>query len=104
MNKTKMIGTLGPSSATYEVIRDMIISGVDVIRINMAYAKFDFARDVILNVRKINNEEKEKQLGHFMRRYNRLSKFKEFNIQPKSEEQLSEVFERFKKSLMEDQR
>lgn len=51
-----------------------------------------------------NNEEKEKQLGHFMRRYNRLSKLKEFNIQPKSEEQLSEVFERFKKSLMEDQR
>ena len=56
MNKTKMIGTLGPSSCTYEVIRDMIISGVDVIRINMAYANFEFARDAILNVRKINLE------------------------------------------------
>ncbi|MBQ1496652.1 MAG: pyruvate kinase [Bacilli bacterium] len=56
MNKTKMIGTLGPSSCTYEVIRDMIISGVDVIRINMAYASFGFARDAILNVRKINLE------------------------------------------------
>lgn len=49
-------------------------------------------------------EEIEKQLGHFMRRYNKLSKFKEFNIQPKSEEQLSRVFEGFRDSLIEDQR
>ena len=58
MNKTKMIGTLGPSSNTYEVIRDMITSGIDVVRINMSYAGFDFARDAILNVRKINLEQK----------------------------------------------
>lgn len=49
-------------------------------------------------------EEIEKQLGHFMRRYNKLSKFKEFNIQPKSEEQLSKVFEGFRNSSIEDQR
>lgn len=58
MNKTKMIGTLGPSSCTYEVIRDMIRSGVDVVRINMSYASFEFAREAILNVRKINLEQK----------------------------------------------
>ncbi len=58
MNKTKMIGTLGPSSNTYEVIRDMIVSGIDVVRINMSYASFDFAREAILNVRKINLEQK----------------------------------------------
>ena len=58
MNKTKMIGTLGPSSNTYEVIRDMIYSGIDVIRINMSYASFDFAREAILNVRRINLEKK----------------------------------------------
>ena len=57
MNKTKMISTIGPNSSDYTIIKNMIASGVDVIRINMAYAKFDFARDVILNVRKINNEE-----------------------------------------------
>lgn len=51
-----------------------------------------------------NKDEIEKQLGHFMRRYNRLSNFKEFNIQPKSEEQLSKIFERFRKTLVEDQR
>lgn len=58
MNKTKMIGTLGPSSCTYEVIRDMIRSGVDVVRINMSYASFEFAREAILNVRRINLEQK----------------------------------------------
>ena len=58
MNKTKMIGTLGPSSSTFEVIRDMIYSGIDVVRINMSYASFDFAREAILNVRKIDLEQK----------------------------------------------
>ena len=58
MNKTKMIGTLGPSSSSFEVIRDMIASGIDVVRINMAYATLDFAREAILNVRKINLEQK----------------------------------------------
>ena len=58
MNKTKMIGTLGPSSSSYEVIRQMIISGVDVVRINMSYATFEFAKEAILNVRKINLEQK----------------------------------------------
>ena len=56
MNKTKMIGTVGPSSSDYDILKDMILSGVDVIRINMAYATVDFARDVILNVRKIDLE------------------------------------------------
>ena len=58
MNKTKMIGTLGPSSSSYEVIREMIIAGVDVVRINMSYATFEFAKEAILNVRKINLEQK----------------------------------------------
>lgn len=57
MNKTKMISTIGPNSSDYTILKNMIASGVDVIRINMAYSKFDFARDIILNVRKINNEE-----------------------------------------------
>ena len=56
MNKTKMIGTVGPSSNDYFIIKDMILSGVDVIRINMSYASIDFARRVILDVRKIDLE------------------------------------------------
>lgn len=57
MNKTKIIGTLGPSSNTYEVIKDMINAGIDVVRINMSYASFEFAKEAILNVRKINLEQ-----------------------------------------------
>jgi pyruvate kinase len=48
-----MIGTIGPLSSKVEVLKEIISSGIDVIRINMSYAKFDFAREVILNVRKI---------------------------------------------------
>ena len=57
MNKTKMIGTIGPSSSDYSIIKEMILSGVDVIRINMTYSNFEFAKQVILNVRKVNIEE-----------------------------------------------
>ena len=56
MNKTKMIGTIGPSSSDYEIIKKMIITGIDVVRINMSYASFEFAREAILNVRKIDLE------------------------------------------------
>ncbi len=56
MNKTKMIGTIGPSSSDYEVIKKMIIAGIDVVRINMSYASLEFAKEAILNVRKIDLE------------------------------------------------
>ena len=56
MNKTKMIGTIGPSSSDYEIIKKMIITGIDVVRINMSYASFEFAKAAILNVRKIDLE------------------------------------------------
>lgn len=54
MNKTKMIVTVGPKSNSEDIIRKMIISGADVIRINMSYASFEEAKDIILKVRKIN--------------------------------------------------
>ena len=57
MNKTKMIATVGPSSKDYNIIKQMIHEGADVIRINMSYASFDFAREVILSVRDINIKE-----------------------------------------------
>lgn len=56
MNKTKMIGTVGPASSTKEIIKEIILSGVDVIRINMSHSDFDFAKQAILNVREIDRE------------------------------------------------
>lgn len=58
MNKTKMIATIGPSSKDENIIREIIKSGADVIRINMSHASSDFARDIILKTRKISNELK----------------------------------------------
>ena len=56
MNKTKMIATIGPSSMSKDIIREMIKEGVDVIRINMSHSTFDEARNVILNVREIDRQ------------------------------------------------
>lgn len=56
MNKTKMIATIGPSSKSKEIIKQMILSGVDVIRINMSHSTFEDARDIILKIREINRE------------------------------------------------
>lgn len=62
MNKTKMIATLGPSSKTEEIIKEIIKKGADVIRINMSHASFDFAKDVILKTRKL-SEELDVEIG-----------------------------------------
>lgn len=56
MNKTKMIATIGPSSMNKEVIKNMILKGVDVVRINMSHSSFEEAQKVILNVREIDRE------------------------------------------------
>lgn len=56
MNKTKMIATIGPSSSKREVIKEILKAGVDVIRINMSHSDFDFAKNVILNVRELDME------------------------------------------------
>ncbi len=56
MNKTKMIATIGPASDKKETIKEMILNGVDVIRINMSHSDFDYARKVILSVREIDVE------------------------------------------------
>lgn len=56
MNKTKMIATIGPSSKSKDIIKEMIKEGVDVIRINMSHSTFEEAQQIILNIREINRE------------------------------------------------
>lgn len=56
MKKTKIIATIGPSSSSSEVIKQMILEGVNVIRINLSHATFEFCDDVIKKVRNIENE------------------------------------------------
>ena len=33
-NRTKIIATIGPSSSDYDILKEMIKSGVDVVRLN----------------------------------------------------------------------
>ena len=56
MNKTKMIATIGPSSKSKEIIREIIKEGVDVVRINMSHSTFEEAREIILNTREVNRQ------------------------------------------------
>lgn len=56
MNKTKIVATLGPASQEKNIIKQMIIGGMDVVRINLSHAEYDFCRDVIKKVNELNEE------------------------------------------------
>ena len=38
--KTKIVATLGPATSTKSVLRDMILAGVNVFRINFSHADY----------------------------------------------------------------
>lgn len=44
MRNVKIVATLGPSSATYEVIKDLFEAGADVFRLNMSHGSHDDIR------------------------------------------------------------
>ena len=56
MKKTKIIGTIGPNSFDLNVMREMIKNGMDVVRINLSHASFDFCDKVIKMVRDLEVE------------------------------------------------
>ena len=56
MNKTKIVATIGPNSSDYNILKQMALGGVSVFRLNMAYASLEFARNAILDVRRISLE------------------------------------------------
>ena len=56
VNKTKIIATIGTSSYKKSVLEDMIISGVDAVRLNFSHGEFDKHRKVIENTRKISDK------------------------------------------------
>lgn len=62
MKKTKIIATIGPSSLDYDVLKNMIIEGVSVVRINLSHASIAFCEEVITKVRQI-EKELDKPIG-----------------------------------------
>lgn len=55
-NRTKIVATIGPATASREMLKSIIISGVDVCRINSSHGTQEDHIEVIRNVRSINEE------------------------------------------------
>lgn len=56
MKRTKIVATIGPASKDLETMKQMIIEGVDVIRLNFSHGSHDAYRDIIKTIRQIDEE------------------------------------------------
>ena len=54
--KTKILATLGPATSSKEVLRKMMLAGVDVFRINFSHADYDAVRERVEMIRELNKE------------------------------------------------
>lgn len=54
--KTKIVATLGPASSSKEVLREMMIHGVDVCRVNFSHGSYQSYIDLIRTIRELNEE------------------------------------------------
>ncbi|MCB0791144.1 MAG: pyruvate kinase [Flavobacteriales bacterium] len=54
--KTKIVATIGPASAPREVLRDLLINGVDVCRLNFSHGSYPFYAEVIRTIRELDDE------------------------------------------------
>ena len=60
IKKTKIVATIGPKSSSKEIIEKMILSGVNVFRINFSHANYD---EIIENSETIRSIDKKLQLN-----------------------------------------
>lgn len=56
MKKTKIVATIGPSSSPREVLKGMIVNGLDVVRLNFSHGAHEDHKAVIDAVRSIDAE------------------------------------------------
>ena len=56
MRKTKIIATLGPATASTEMIGKMIDAGMNIARLNMSHAPHDWVRRVVKDIRQATKE------------------------------------------------
>jgi len=59
VKKTKIVATIGPASADEKTLREMILEGVNVCRLNFSHGSHDFYDEVIQKIHKITNETGE---------------------------------------------
>ncbi len=56
MKKTKIVATIGPASANKEVLREMMLKGMNVARLNFSHGSYEDHKKVIDNIRALNDE------------------------------------------------
>ncbi len=56
IRKTKIIATIGPSCSKLSILKRMIKKGVNVCRLNFSHLSFEKAKEIISNVKTINQE------------------------------------------------
>ena len=56
MRRTKIIATLGPATESSDMLRQMIVAGVDIFRLNMSHATHEWVRDIVGRIRAIASE------------------------------------------------
>lgn len=56
MKKTKIIATIGPASQEKEILKGLILGGMNIARINLTHASHEFCKDVIQKINQLNQE------------------------------------------------
>jgi pyruvate kinase len=56
MRKTKIICTLGPSTESELMLRELMLAGANVFRLNMSHATHEWVREVVPRIRRISRE------------------------------------------------
>ncbi len=52
-HKTKIVCTIGPASSSDKIIRELVLAGMNVARINFSHGDFESHKEVIQRVRKV---------------------------------------------------
>ena len=55
-NKTKIVATVGPASSSREMLKQLIIHGVDVFRLNFSHGAHEAHQEVLVSIRSLNDE------------------------------------------------
>ena len=54
--KTKILATLGPQTSSPHVIKQLITSGVNAVRLNMSHGNYDFYSTIFENIHTVRSE------------------------------------------------
>lgn len=56
MKRTKIVATIGPASSSKEMLRKMMLEGMNVARLNFSHGIYEDHREVIKKIRELNKE------------------------------------------------